>query len=705
MTSVNVGEDGRPRPDSSKRPLGRRRRRLRRTVQILVALSIGGACVGAIVYWVSRPAQYRPGEDLPEITRTLARNLPEGAPAPRLVDVTAEAGLEGFRCFAGARSSQLPEDMGPGAAWGDFDNDGDPDLFLASNGGSIEADPATWAPCALYENRGDGTFERVDAFEELRLLGMGAAWGDADGDGWLDLVVAGYDRLILLRNDRGRLARDETFPTPPGFWTGVAWGDVDNDRDLDLYVCGYVQYVRSDADRARASRQFGTVVPYTLNPSSYEPERNLLLRNDGTGTFEEVAEELGVANEGGRSLGALWHDFDEDGWLDLYVANDVSDNAFYHNRAGQLVDVSHPAWVADYRGAMGLAVADYDRDGDEDIFITHWVAQENALYDSLLVEMRKMELDATDAPAAPLRFVDSASAKGLGQIAVQRIGWGAEFADFDGDGWPDLVVANGSTFETEGEVKKLVPQNSFLFWNREGAYFHDLSGACAAFSTPRVSRGLALADYDLDGDQDVLFVHRDGGVQLLRNDMQTGNWITLRLRSQGQDGRPTGFGDGATIVASVGDAVLRRAVVSASYLSQSSRTIHLGLGGASSVDQLEVRWVGGEREVFRDLAANSAWEVTEGDPVPRLVRSADRDAAPDPRASKTDRERVVEFWSKHRAAMRAVKVDDDPAAAVPLFREALALDPNHLDARYYLGNCLAVLGDTDAAIAEFERLL
>jgi len=503
-----------------------------------------------------------------------------------------------------------------------------------------------------------------------------------------------------------------------GFWTGASWGDFDNDRDLDLYVCGYVRYVQSDADRARGSRQFGAIVPYTLNPSSYEPERNLLYRNDGRGVFEEVAEDLGVANTAGRSLGALWHDFDEDGWLDLYVANDVSDNAFYHNVNGRFVDISHAAWVADYRGAMGLALADYDRDGDDDIFVTHWVAQENALYDSLLVDVRRMAAsgdgasrrpEGNDAPPAPVRFGDSASAKGLGQIAVQRIGWGAEFADLDGDGWSDLIVANGSTFETtgeaDGEAPRLKPQRSFLFWNRAGAYFHDLSGACPPMTTPRVSRGLAVSDYDRDGDQDILFVHRDGAVQLLRNDMQTGYWSTLRLRSRGRDGEPTGLGDGATIVATVGDVVLRRAVTGPSYLSQSSRTVHLGLGAATSIDRLEVRWLGGDRQVFRDLAANTCWELTEGDPAPRRIRTGGAEAAVSGHEPITDRERVVLFWSKQRAATRAMRVDDDPAAAIPLFREALALDPDHLDSRFYLGNCLAAQGDTKAAVRELEGLL
>ncbi|MHC4427488.1 MAG: FG-GAP-like repeat-containing protein, partial [Planctomycetota bacterium] len=451
-----------------------------------------------------------------------------------------------------------------------------------------------------------------------------------------------------------------------------------------------------------ASLQFGTPVPYTLNPSSYEPQRNLLFHNNGDGTFREVAETLGVSNPEGRSLTAAWHDFDEDGWLDLYVANDVSDNVLYRNLGDGFAEISHAAWVADYRGAMGLAVGDYNRDGDDDIFVTHWIAQENALYDSLQADLRERPAQtAADTPRQPhapenLRYMDLADMKGLGQIALQLVGWGAEFADFDADGWLDLAVANGSTFETDDEPRLLKPQRSFLFWNDGGRRFHDLAPGSEVFSTRRVSRGLALSDYDGDGDQDLILVHHTDGVQLVRNDMQTGNWIQLRLRSRNHDGDLAGFGDGATIIATVGDTVLRRCVSSTSYLSQSSRTVHLGLGSATAVDRLEVRWVGGGTDVYGNLEAGGLWEIAEGRPTTRRV---------DRVASLTRKERIVEFWSKHRAAMWAMKVEGDYVKAIDLFEEALALDPTHEDARYYLGNCLAAVGDTDGAIAQLEALL
>jgi tetratricopeptide (TPR) repeat protein len=684
-----------------------------------VTVAVLGLAGGLAWYGLSRPRAYRPGEEIPAITRRLVRDLPEGAPAVRLVDVTADAGLDGFRTFAGDRSSQLPEDMGPGAAWGDYDNDGDDDLLLVSAGGSLEADPSTWSPCALFENRGDGSFVASEALPETRIIGMGAAWGDYTGDGWLDLVITGYDALLLFRNEQGTLVRDESLPDLPGFWAGASWADIDHDRRLDLYVCGYVQYVKDDADRARASRQFDTVVPFTLNPSSYEPQRNLLFRNLGDGGFHEVASELGVANTQGRSLGALWVDVDQDGWLDLYVANDVSDNVLFRNVEGSFTEISHGAWVADYRGAMGLAAGDYDRDGDDDIFVTHWIAQENALFASLLIDVRT--LDATsEAPPdeaggqAPegVRFMDVADMRGLGQIALQMVGWGAAFADVDADGWLDLVVANGSTFETDTEPRTLKPQRPFLFWNRQAAHYHDLAPHSPVLQVPHVSRGLAVSDYDGDGDLDILLQHHAGGAQLLRNDLDQGSWLQVRLRSRGPDGTWTGFGDGSTVVAHAGPTHLRRTVTSISYLSQNSRTIHVGLGSAGAVDRLEVHWAGGEAQVFDNLAANRCWELREGDPEPRLVRAAP--AGPvgrgrprrEPAAGGAlDRQQVVEFWSRQRAAVRAMKVDDDLAAAVDLFREALAIDPGHEDSRYYLANCLAATGRVDAALIELEELV
>ncbi|MCW5979667.1 MAG: VCBS repeat-containing protein [Bryobacteraceae bacterium] len=666
-------------------------------------LGTAAATSGGGIYWylASRPQPYQPGEAMPEITRTLERKLPTGAPEPRFADVTVKAGLAEFRTFEGARTSQLPEDMGSGAAWGDYDNDGDDDLFLVSAGGPLNTPPERRAPSLLFENLGDGSFRQLRGFPETRILGMGAAWGDYNGDGWLDLVVTGYDTLLLYRNEQGTFVLARGIASLPGFWTGASWADFDRDGNLDLYICGYVRYLPSAVGSTGSTLQFGLEVPFTLNPSSYEPERNLLFHNRGDGTFREIAEEMGVDNTRGRSLSALWHDFNQDGWLDLYVANDISESKLFLNQGGGFIDASQSAWVGEYRGSMGLAAGDYDRDGDDDLFISHWVAQQYALYESLLTDVK----DLLPQAARELHFADVAEMRGIGQASLRFIGWGTEFADFDSDSWLDLAVANGSTFETNDNPRRLIPMESFLFWNDRGQFFHNLGPWNKALSTPYASRGLAITDYDNDGALDILLVDHGAGVRLLRNEIQQGNWLQLRLISRvGTPGQPIGHGDGATVVAAAGDFRLRRTVTSASYLSQSSRRVHLGLGKESQVETLEVHWASGYRQTFSNLAANTVWELTEGAPAPRRIAlSSPTEKAPG-LDHHAERGSVVRFWAKQRAAMDAMKRDGDIPRAIRLFREALTLNPGHEDSRYYLANCLAAQGDVESALAELTLL-
>ena len=669
---------------------GRRRRRVRRTATVLTILLAVGALLGWLVYHATRPEVRRPGEALSDITENLSRDLPAEAPAVRFADVTEAAGLADFVTFTGARTSQLPEDMGSGAAWGDVDNDGDDDLLLVAAGGALTLAADERAPSLLYENVGDGRFQRMESFPELRILGMAAAWADYDLDGWLDLAVSGYRTLLLFHNEQGRLVPGPALPVPNGYWAGLAWGDFDGDRDPDLYVCGYVRYEEDAGTTRRASDQYGTSVPYTLNPASFEPEANLLLVNQGDGVFEEMALLHGVSNPEGRSLGALWHDFDDDGRLDLYVANDISDNALYLNRGDTFEDAGLTAWVADYRGAMGLAVGDWNRDGDDDLFVTHWLAQENALYDSRLRQRPD--------PAAPLTFSDLAAPLGLGQIALPMVGWGTDFADLDADGWLDLVVANGSTLETKEEPRSLVPQPAMLLWSEAGRAFHDLAALAPDVARPRVGRGLALSDVDGDGDLDLVVVDLAAGATLLANETEQGHWLALRLRDRPRPG-VLGFADGAVATARLGDVFLRRTVGGGSYLSQGSRVLHFGLGEAERIDGLAVRWPGGKTASYGPLEADTRWEISEGDAVPRRVEAAA------PSSSALDeRERVLAFWENQRAAMDAMKRDGDLERAVKLFRRALELDPAHEDSRYYLANCLAALGDPQAALAELDTM-
>ncbi|MCC7262114.1 MAG: CRTAC1 family protein [Candidatus Latescibacteria bacterium] len=592
-------------------------RRQRLVLRTALAGGLVVAVAAALLLLRPAPAQYVPGEKMEGLTEDLARSIPANYVPVKFTEVAREAGID-FRHFHGQRSSQLPEDMGSGAAWGDFDSDGDQDLYIVNEAGPLTLSAAQVAASpahnALYRNEGQGRFAEVSqgAGVDARGWGQGASWADYDGDGHLDLVATSYGENQLFHN-RGNgtfadASRQAGVGGAKGFWSGASWGDYDRDGDLDLYVCGYVQY-HYDQDLARQqTKQYNALIPATLNPSSYPPERNLLYRNQGEGTFVEVAKSLAVDNLAGRSLSASWTDFDEDGWLDLYVANDVSDNAMFHNKGkGQFEDISHPAWVADYRGAMGLAVGDWNNDGDQDIYITHWIAQENALYDNLHADNA-----AAGQRAAPLRFMDAADRYGLGQSTIDYVGWGTAFVDFDRDGRPDLLSINGSTFERQDNRSLLVPMKSQLFWNggpQEG--FYDVAVASGpALAGEYVGRGLAVADYDEDGDADALVVVNGGQALLWRNEATADrHWLKVRLRGQG--GNRDGFGARVRVVAG-GKAQSRQVAATSSYLSQHAAGEELfGLGAATAVDTLEVAWLGGQVQTLTHLPADQQVEVRQ----------------------------------------------------------------------------------------------
>lgn len=597
-----------------KKRFSHRRRRLAKTLIPGVVFVILGVLF--VEYSANKnKAPYTPGESIEGITRNLDRSVPKAFLPVPFRDVSEKAGIS-FQHFHGERSSQLPEDMGSGVAWGDFDNDGDPDLYIVNEAGSLserenwDSSPAT---NKLYRNEGDGTF--IDITEiagvGIREIGMAAAWGDYDSDGYLDLLVTSYGAIHLFRNLGNGTFQEVSSDAGiarQGYWTGASWGDYDRDGDLDLYVCGYVHYTFDPEDGHRISSQYSSVQPASLNPSTYPPHENILYENNGDGTFKDVTLQAGVLNDKGRSLGVSWCDFDEDGWIDLYIANDISDNVMYRNLGdGTFEDISHAALVADYRGAMGIAVGDWDGDLDMDLFVSHWIAQENALYVNLLHDLE----DPEEGSIGTLSFMDEADGIGLGQIALDYIGWAAFFFDFDNDGRLDLFVNNGSTFQKEEDKKKLVPMNPLLFWNggaKEG-YF-EVGRLCGdSFSKKWVGRGAAPADYDGDGDLDLAVVNFGEKMVLLRNEGKTGHhWLEVKLRSKGKNT----FGVGGKVTIRYGKNAQTSVVgCTPSYLSQPDLTLHFGLGEHDRVDLLQVLWPSGKDQELKGVKADQILTVQE----------------------------------------------------------------------------------------------
>jgi len=544
-----------------------------------------------------------------------ARKLPIDYPKVTFTDVTEQAGIH-FQHFHGTRSTQLPEDMGSGAAWGDYDNDGYPDLYIVDVAAPLTASPEEIAHSPggnrLYHNNRDGTFTDVTekAGVGFKGVGMAAAWADYDNDGFLDLVVTSYDRIVLYHNNGDGTFTDATAKASldkfRGFWTGVAWGDYDRDGNVDLFVCGYVKYNFRSEDLQKKSMQYTSLVPYTLNPAAYPPERKLLFHNNGDGTFTEVAKQAGVDDPVGRSLQAAWYDFDGDGWPDLYVANDLWGSKLYRNlHDGTFKDVTKEAGVSDYRGEMGIAIGDWAHHGDPDIFVTHWIYQENALFENLRYMRSAQQKDGN------LFFGDVADMVGLGQISKSFIGWGTSFFDYDNDGKLDLLVVNGSTFQDDKDPRHLVPMRNFLFWQKSpNDGFYEVGGVSGKpFQQAYVGRGAAVADFDNDGDMDILIVNQEGRAQLLRNDGgNAGNWIKVRVKCTKSN--RTGFGTKIEIEAG-GLKQAQEIGGQTSYLSQNFQEAHFGLNHESEVRHLKVTFPSGIVREMHDVPANKIVTIAE----------------------------------------------------------------------------------------------
>lgn len=538
------------------------------------------------------------------------------AAASTFTDVTDESGIH-FLHSNGDRTSLLPEDMGSGAGFADIDNDGDLDLYIVNIPGSFtEPLLKTVAKTEksknmLYRNNGNGTF--TDITESAKVgdtgYGMGCVFADYNGDGYVDLYVTNCGENVLYRNNGDSTFTDVTQSAGvkcPLWSTGASFADYDGDNDLDLYVCNYVNY---DLDKFQQQKeeslQWGKLVPNALNPSVFEPQDNVLYRNNGDDTFTDVTENAGVTAHGGRSMQAVFSDFDQDYDMDLYVANDTSDNHIYRNDGnGTFTDVSAESWAADFRGSMGLAAGDYDADGDIDLFISHWIDQEYVLYRNLLKE---------DAPANRIRFVDESYSAMLAEVTLKEIGWGTALFDYDNDGDLDIFVANGSTFQALDEPEVLIPQHNQLFRNEGDGTFIDVSQITGIRNIPlRVSRGTAFGDYDNDGDVDIFIVNNYDEPTLLRNNASSlknsNNWLQVELVGTGKNRNAIG----AKILLNTSYSTLIQEIYAGdSYMSSNSLIAEFGLGKVNQVQMLHVIWTDGKKQTVKDIAVNQLIRITQ----------------------------------------------------------------------------------------------
>ncbi len=534
--------------------------------------------------------------------------------AVTFVDATDEAGIR-FRHSSGTRSSLLPEDMGSGAAFADIDNDGDLDLYIVNIprpltqdvGGASNPDTL---PNVLYRNNGDGTFTDITDIAGVgdHGYGMGCVFADYNDDGTLDLYVTNYGANVLYRNNGDGTFSNVTETTGVGceLWsTGAAFADVDGDSDLDLYVCNYVTYDLEKLEQMQEeSLQSGKPVPSALNPHVFEPQDNVFYRNNGDGTFSDVTAEVGIAAPGGRSMQCMFCDFDNDNDLDLYVANDTSVNYVYRNDGnGAFTDVSNESWAADFRGSMGLAAGDYDNDGDIDIFMSHWVDEENTLYRNLLKE---------DPSSGHIRFVDESYSAMLAEVSIKQIGWGTALFDYDNDADLDIFVTNGSTFQELKNPEMLIPQVDALYRNDGDGSFSDVSEISGITGLPtRVGRGATFGDYDNDGDIDIFVVNNHAPPTLLRNDGGNRNrWLHVELI--GTDGNRNAIG--AKIQLKTADRTqVREVYAGESYMSANSFIAEFGVGDATQIETLQITWLNGDVQTLHNIPANQRIRVKQGE--------------------------------------------------------------------------------------------
>lgn len=534
------------------------------------------------------------------------------APLPAFEEVPASAsGIHWTHTAGLSPEMYLPETSGPGCAFFDYDNDGWMDIYLVNSGACDFYQPPAPLRNALYRNNRDGTFTNVtkEAGVPGNAYGMGVAVGDYNNDGFADLYVTQYPCSILYRNNGDGTFTDVTEAAglaAPGWSTSAVWFDYDNDGRLDLFVCRFVDFSKTK-NVFCGNRDIG--LRYYCRPTVYKPMPCWLFHNNGNGTFTDVSKESGIGGCLGRAWGVVASDIDNDGRMDLFVANDTSPNFLFANcgkgkfeERGLLAGVAYNAFGA-ARAGMGVDSADYDQDGWLDLFVANLSHQTYSLYHN----------------NGNKTFDDESIPTGIAQWTKLLSGWGVKFFDYDNDGNLDLLLVNGHPDTMVSRYKLQVHyREPMLLLRNDGsgpknAWTNVSARSGPVFANAIAGRGLAIGDFDNDGSVDALIAVNDGAPILLRNNVgRQGHWLGVHLITKNANRDAVG----ARISYRSGDLKRHRTKVGGgSYLSSQDPRVVLGIGNRTKIDSLEVKWPepSGKTERFTNLPIDKYITITEGE--------------------------------------------------------------------------------------------
>jgi hypothetical protein len=516
--------------------------------------------------------------------------------AIRLEDATASSGIQFTHSFGAQKLGSLLESTGAGCVWFDYNNDGFPDLYVVSGKpleGGIHPYPLKNPPPEpphnhLYRNNGNGTFADVSeqAGVAANIYGMAAIAADFDNDGFVDLFVTGYGRAILFRNKGDGTFEDVTGKAGinvDGWSISSAWLDYDRDGCVDLFVGRYVKFDPQYRAYYAADNYPG--------PLDYEADSNRLYHNNCNGTFTDVTDKSGIGAYKGRTMGVTAADYDGDGYPDIFVANDKTENFLFHNkRDGTFEELAADLGVAygqngEMTSAMGPVFADFENNARFDLWVT------DSKYDRLMRNAGKSG------------FVDIGARAGISAASGQYVSWGSGVHDFDNDGLLDILIFHGGLIH-------MIPQEHSLFRGLGEGKFADVSRAAGpVLDAKTVARGACFADYDNDGKVDAFVVNLGSSATLLHNTTATKNhWIALKLK--GSKSNRDGIGSLVEVVTGTRQQTAQR-VAGSGYLSQDDGRLHFGLGSAARVDRITVHWPSGREQVLRHVAADRVLTVEE----------------------------------------------------------------------------------------------